>query len=112
MLGCNITLTFKKVSMPTISKIQRARTSTIYNAKFDNWLLDWLSDFVQKLQRKLVVEKANIVLENIRLVKRSGSIRNGARSHLQASFTASREQLSAHLLKEDQQLVPFICHLL
>jgi regulator of cell morphogenesis and NO signaling len=79
-----------------------------HKVDFNSWPLDWLSNYIEKLQRKTVAEKSKVILQNIGSIRNSCTKRNNYFLQLEELFTESVNRLSAHMKKEEQHLFPFI----
>jgi regulator of cell morphogenesis and NO signaling len=75
-----------------------------HKVDYNSWPLEWLANYIEKLQRKTVKEKSVALLQNISLIKN--------KSHyilqLEEFFKESVNSLSAHMKKEEEDLFPLI----
>jgi regulator of cell morphogenesis and NO signaling len=79
-----------------------------HKVDYNSWPLDWLANYIEKLQRKTVTEKSEVILQNISLIRNNCGKRNNYFLQLEELFTESVNRLSAHMKKEEQHLFPFI----
>jgi regulator of cell morphogenesis and NO signaling len=79
-----------------------------HKVDFNSWPLDWLANYIEKLQRKTVTVKSELILQNIGLIKNNYGKRNNYFLQLEELFTESVNRLSVHMKKEETHLFPFI----
>lgn len=86
---------------------QKHKTKTVilqHKVDYNSWPLEWLANYIEKLQRKTITDKSKAILQNINLIKN----KNHCFLQLEEFFKASVTRLSAHMKKEEQDLFPFI----
>ena len=79
-----------------------------HKVDYNSWPIDWLANYIEKLQRKTLTEKSKAIQQNISLVRASCINQNNYFMQLEALFTQSATRLWAHTQKEEQHLFPFV----
>jgi regulator of cell morphogenesis and NO signaling len=75
-----------------------------HKVDYNSWPLEWLANYIEKLQRKTIADKSKAILQNINLIRS----KNHYLLQLEEFFRESVTRLSAHMKKEEQYLFPFI----
>src|ERR1700733_15099225 len=77
-----------------------------YSVNYNSWPIDWLANYVEKKQRKVITEDSIFIRQNIRLI--STAHRNIAFKRLDELFTGLVDRMRAHMKKEEENLFPII----
>jgi regulator of cell morphogenesis and NO signaling len=79
-----------------------------HKVDYNSWPIDWLANYIEKLQRKTITEKSKSILENIGSIKDTCNYQNNYFIELEVLFTQYVTRLCAHTQKEEQHLFPFV----
>lgn len=79
-----------------------------HKVDYNSWALDWLAYYIEKLQRKTVIERSKEILLNIQQINRCRVTHNGYFIELEKYFVERVNWLVKHMCKEEEQLFPFV----
>ncbi len=99
----------KKYSVAEIyAELENISSENATDVDFNSWPLDLLADYVEKTHHRYVEENSTVLMQYLNKLCKVHGDRHPELFEINKLFTASAQELAAHMKKEELILFPFI----
>lgn len=81
---------------------------SFHKVNYDSWLIDWLANYIEKLQRKTITIKSYEILECIQMIKLMDNRVGIKLNQFEELFQEALILLSIHMKREEKYLFPLV----